>query len=533
MATGFNPQQVTDNLLHGATVNEIDSWFSHLNENNIISDIETYTHNLQNWVNNNKPGATVGDVLGYRSIKQTTRTQLNTLAQTFPFQTFTPQFELSVLPDHWRYQANFQMFGLNFSISMPELAGKSLALSYAPATVYDARLIEYYGGLFNVPAYLVRMKPQLRVDTQVVAEGGGVTLGSRQIIRSNFFAPLADYWDSNDKVVTTGAVYAIAIDHQRMPVDYLKRQLDMLQEKISHRALSEDEMRLELIRITGIGYFMMVDTLSDVQAKIAHVVWTKDPSQAFMHHDLTVWSFGSIPIYVKLAGVGIDVKRNIVTPISTSGKNSDELAWMLNSGTLGSVAEHAIFEGLWKEPAVSTEKILQLANNSGARIYVIDSTNVNQIVPQLDTFPIVKQSIRDAASRGWRIIIPQRNLQFHDWYGAGWIEMDPATGSAGYLLAGYIVTAGGSSAKVQQGDPYSKAQTVHDNGELLVDSYLDLTSPGLDILLLGAPIWITGSYAGWGMVAAVGLGLTLGGALMVGLGLAVIATTASTIPNRP
>ncbi|RLB82369.1 MAG: hypothetical protein DRH17_06060 [Deltaproteobacteria bacterium] len=118
---------------------------------------------LENWniVTFCNSEGTEGDVLGYREIKEIKRPQLNNLAQTFPFKTFTPQYELSEIPDHWRYRALFQMYGLNYSTSMPELAGKRLTLSYVPATPYDEWLIEYYGGIFNVPAYLVHMKPQL------------------------------------------------------------------------------------------------------------------------------------------------------------------------------------------------------------------------------------------------------------------------------------------------------------------------------------------------------------------------------------
>lgn len=120
------------------------------------------------------------------------------------------------------------MYGFNYSTTMPELAGKSLTLSYVPATAYDEWLIEYYGGIFNVPAYLVHMKPQLKVKGSVVAEGYGVTLGTYQVFRSDFLRPLGTYWDTNDKRVTTGADYSVSMDQQRVSLDLVNKRVDYL-----------------------------------------------------------------------------------------------------------------------------------------------------------------------------------------------------------------------------------------------------------------------------------------------------------------
>lgn len=45
-------------------------------------------------------------------------------------------------------------------------------LAYAPASEADEAILEQYGGIFKTPAYLLKMKPQLIVDGEVVAAGG-------------------------------------------------------------------------------------------------------------------------------------------------------------------------------------------------------------------------------------------------------------------------------------------------------------------------------------------------------------------------
>ncbi len=64
-----------------------------------------------------------------------------------------------------------------------------------------------------------------------------------------------------------------------------------------------------------------------------------------------------------------------------------EVRFMLASGSFGSAAEHALSEQLYGTPAVSTERLLTLANRSAIPIFTIDATNIATILPQLDTFP--------------------------------------------------------------------------------------------------------------------------------------------------
>ncbi len=98
--------------------------------------------------------------------------------------------ELSEVPDELRHKIKFEVYQVSSSllgsllasspdfsvtISIPELAAKRITLSYIPATQDDAALIEEYGGITNVPAYLVEMKPVLRVEGKAVAVGSPVT----------------------------------------------------------------------------------------------------------------------------------------------------------------------------------------------------------------------------------------------------------------------------------------------------------------------------------------------------------------------
>lgn len=451
-AMGFDPDAFYNAATAGATINEAQSYVTRLNEANIQGNLQAYANNLMAWVNANLPNATVGDVLGGRKIQER---HLHHLIRhkVFPFKTFTVQEELAELPDSQRYLANFQMSGFNYDISLPELYGKRFNLAYVPASAYDQQLIDSAGGIFNVVAMWVHMKPQLKLEGQVVAEGQGVTLGSTQICRSSFLRPLGATWDSNDKYVTTGADYSVSLDHQRISADLLKQRVANFQNLLSGLPANTttQEVVEEALHLTGLVYFAEVDSMSDVAAKMTKVTWTREPSQDFIARDLRVISFFGLILQVQPGSVGMDVKRNIVGPVSTTSKAEDERTWMLSAGSFGSAAEHGVFEQIYGIESVSTEKILSLANQQGILIYTINKDNISQILPLISAPTIVKQNISDSVlNSGWIAVIPQRGLQVNKWFGYGWQIIDPNSGAGGYLLAGYLtsgselIAAGGS-----------------------------------------------------------------------------------------
>ncbi len=453
------------------------------------------------------PGATLGDVLGSRTIKPITRQELNTLAQSFPFQTFTPQQEFSLLPTSYRYYVNFAMYGFSMLFAFPELAGKSVTVSYVPATPTDQAIIDAYGGIFNVPAYLVRMKPQLKVEGVMMAEGQGVTLGSYQILRSSFLRPLGTAYESNDKYVTTGADYAVMLDYQRIPSNLLKARGERL-EKL--KGLSNPQAIVEeALHVTGLAYYIQADEWAERFSKVLRINWTREPSEAFVVQDLFVLYFWGLPLSVTRGSVGIDVKRNVVNPVSHLSDFAQERNFMLNTGSFGSTMEHVVFEQLYRVESVSTEKILALSSRLGIPIFVIDQSNLSQILPQLNTFSVVKQNIIEAVSNGWVAVVPQRNIRINSWSGAGWIIVDRQTGSAGYLIAGGLVTAGGSTT-----EDADISDFVDEAGKALgkIFSFLIITA-GLEVIVeSGAIIAVT----------------VPGGLLVFGVGLAIVAVGAYT-----
>lgn len=375
-----------------------------------------------------------------------------------------------------------------------------------------------------MPAFLVHMKPLLKIDGEVVAEGSSSMLGSSQVLYSSFLGPEEETWFTNGRGLTVGADYNISLNIQKMSLELIKKRIDSLEDIVENHPSGEpatQEMIDEALYLTGLSYFAKVDVLSDLSAKDLGIVWTRQPSQAIVAQDLVVTYFFWWPWRVSRGTLSIDVKRDIVNPISVTGKHEDEVSWMLTIGAIGSATEHAVFEKLYDVESVSTEKILALANRQGIPIYTIDSTNVDTVLPKLNTFSIVKDNIRQAVEKGWTALCPQRNITLNSWNGQGWIIVDPASGSAGYLLAGHLVS--GNTVEIINGGSSTEPKGLEDIPwvDLLhaFHTWLhDLGMLGIGIAFLAALI------GGWVYIKAGGAVLIIfGGGALLFVGLLAIA----------
>ena len=91
----------------------------------------------------------------------------------------------------------------NVFYSRPELAGKKITLSYSAATAQDEAVINSYlpkphpDGTpiqpselpTSLPAYLINLKPELRIDGVVVATGTTIGMGNQETFDMVFSEP--------------------------------------------------------------------------------------------------------------------------------------------------------------------------------------------------------------------------------------------------------------------------------------------------------------------------------------------------------
>jgi len=394
----------------------------------------------------------VGDVLGKKEI---IKQNFSFLAGTLPYQKSMVGVRYSEIPDSLRHKITFELSSpfsyesdFTYTISLPALSQKKITLSYSPATQNDKNVILSAGDANSVSAYLVNLRPELKIDGVTKATGSTIGMGNTENFVMTFIMP-GNIRDAVANDVIAGEYYAIAINHGLMNEKLVQNRADRLNatnELFKTGQLNEillDDVIGESLYVLAAGYFFELDTLYAMNAKIEKIASARFPSEAIMSQGLNISYLYSTPYIAALGSMRIDVDRDIRTVASMEGDADKPKEYMTSTGTLGSALEHAIFEQAFpNSEAISAVKALSIANSNGIPIYQINKDNVSQILPQLQVSNEVKTDIANSINAGKEVTISKTNISLYNWSGVGYIVKNPTTGAAGYMISGGL--AGGA-----------------------------------------------------------------------------------------
>jgi len=120
----------------------------------------------------------------------------------------------------------------------------------------------------------------------------------------------------------------------------------------------------------------------------------------------------------------------------------DKKNYTLQIGILSSALEHAVPEQLFTtDPAnpadaISAVKALSKASAQGQRIYHITQANQNIALANINHDPYTMAEIRNALAVGKEVMTHTDVVSVPGWSGAGYIIIDPVTGSGAYKIGG-------------------------------------------------------------------------------------------------
>ena len=445
-----------------------DGSVTNVNSGLVQQTMQDYQTKVQNYIQQNYPNATVGDVIGKKEI---IKQEFPYLLGTLSYKTVQVGSEFAQVPDNLRYKITFEIQDSNadgnsfsYTTSISELAGKRVTLSYIPATSNDEQVVNNYGGIFNAPAYLLNMKPQIKIEGVVVATGSPIGLGNDQTFNMQFVSP-AYGTERVSNIVTTGAYYGIGINPSRVSKDLLgirKAKLESVKDTTCVNSPNSDDCGGEILYTTAMAYFFELNSFEDVAAQSNSIVKMKDVSEAIVSDNVNVSNLFGVPTRVTETGIMIDVDRNIYVAISKNGDQAKVRQFMIQAGQMSSIMEHAIFEQLYSAKGVSTVQLLQTANNQGIPIYNISQSNISTILPLLQISTDVKTDIQNAVNAGKTVVIPKQDITYYAWTGTGYIVQDPVTGAGAYMISvhlagGQCVAAGGCSMQTMSGSGFAVA----------------------------------------------------------------------------
>lgn len=287
-----------------------DAYFSQVQSQDAV---HYYQSQIQSYLDINMPDTSIVDVKGYREITQET---YHFLPSTLPYKTVVAGSTFSAIPGSYKATVTFTLSNpatgsnASYSVSTAELAGKRITVSYIPATTDDEALIASYGGfLYNVPAYMLNLKPVLRIEGNIQLTGDATTLGSEQNLTMQFTQPNGNT-ETRGKVLNAGAYYAIAMDLQGINENVLgKRNYQLNTNVLSQAAgtLGNDDLIGEHLFILATTYFMASDKEQKAGAKVYNVAIARTISEGITSFTVTISSVFGVPTSAMPSGINMDV----------------------------------------------------------------------------------------------------------------------------------------------------------------------------------------------------------------------------------
>jgi hypothetical protein len=394
-----------------------------------------------------------------------------------------------------RQHIRFQVAGLDKTLSLPELAGRRVNLTFVPATTTDAAQITANGGILKTTPRSVNLKPRLSIDGTEVALGSAAALGDFYPFALDFYRGATQFTDRVLHTVTVGGVFAVALDTQRVSASSVEAANQRLQAAIANgeSALDEDVVG-ELLHALGRLYFGYQDRLFEYGAGTQGAVLFHQVNEALVAQDLYAARAGN-PTKMFLSSKTIDAPRTIVSAFKSDGTAMDLLPLLYTAGVGSSSFEDGIFRLGIGWPAISTTQFFQEAAENEVKIFGIGPENVNAILPQLQVSTSIKNNIAQLVAAGYRALVPQRQLRILDWQGLGWIVYDPDNGTGGFLISGGL--AGGSGLLSYEGATAEEmADGIEEEADFLDGYWAGLIKGDFDGSNYSSPAYLAGKIVG-------------------------------------
>jgi len=328
---------------------------------------------------------------------------------------------------------------LEITLPLYKLSNQQIAITYEPETVQDQEIIDSYGGLDNTPAYLVHLRPVLKVNGErIVVAQGGVPMGNEFNLTIDLISPNGTQSITNRHIVGNLSVIGITAQKAVLTPSPLAGEGGGEGAKDAARLLYEEVM----------NYNDRWNKAEDELASLFHVSITRPvPSVVTLGGVVDITYLLDQPHGFTWKGVYVDADlRRIETVTGTKTTDDRQKLFMQLSSLQGSILENRIFEDDFKVESISTAKLMQLYLGSSNQLLTINKTNIDSVLPTLPFDENIKEDIVNTVNQNYIVRIPNFEISYKHWIGTGYIKEKPETGESGWMLTGMI--AGGMPVEI-------------------------------------------------------------------------------------
>jgi len=305
-----------------------------------------------------------------------------------------------------------------------------------PATAEDHTVIQQHinNGDTSLPAYLINVRPEIRLEDQAIATGASAALGTTQYWTLTTKDPLGLNTRTDRYTVGAGDELVFGINGSGISADAVVDRL----------ATRNSVTAAENLHQAILHYWLEHDLFDRIAAKRNDVIQYRMPSAGLASAPLTVNYFFGLPRTAYYQSRQLDVKRVLLSAVAPSRAALKNFA--VQAGTQGSFIEGSVFDQLFTRPggtSVSSSRLLELANRQNVRIYTVTAANLTNALSQISVTAEVEQDISNAVYAGMTAVVQASDIENKGYVGTGYILMDPDTGMGAYLIDGGL--NGGSS----------------------------------------------------------------------------------------
>lgn len=372
------------------------------------------------------------------------------LPTTTSFKVIENQQEKYELGDEESYRLRLELAGSVYQSRLTAIASSSITIIYHAATENDSAIINEYGQMQDVPAYMVEQKPMMIIDGNVVFDGDPTLLGLSQELDISIEGPGLILNTSHD--ICSGGYYSLTLDSGEISRSRIKKHSERLDHAIamltegeqnpqSNAIFYPDELLGEINNLTGLSYFIQLDTISEIMASMRKIRFLRFPSEALIGtKKKTNMAFG-VPLSSYKTGTFIDVGSIRDLIISENGERYEELNCTSVLGVISSMLESGVLSQCHGSTAVSSMDLLALANAQGIPVYQVTSENAGSLLPAIPLDDNEKNTITSFVRGGGFVLVPGQAIMSNGWQGMFWIMVDRLSGSSGFYISGGLAGA--------------------------------------------------------------------------------------------
>lgn len=335
-----------------------------------------------------------------------------------------------------------------FSSPVAELYGRSINISYEPASDKDKETMEHYEKITDVPAQAVRVVPVVTVgDKKYSSKELSCSLGTQQQLYTTIKDDTGT--TSLSDILLSGSVYAITLDLNIIsPVESGLAEAGMkaADEKRGTDEFFSAEVLGQVLGYAGKYYFMLCDENNQFQASVDNINYSRHMAAAITGYQFqTTENFRGMTNSLETGNFYIDAEYNKSSAVSLDGDTQAERQYNFETGIIESRYEGEVWADITgtDKPCISTMHVMEAALEKGIEPVYLVKQNANEILSDCHIDSYIKNNVMSCVNSGDLVILIPEILTIGDWTGTAYIDLDPVTAAGVYMISDG--TAGGSS----------------------------------------------------------------------------------------